>query len=300
MTDLATFATQRVFGDFPLPRFVAEYLYRFPLALQGTAGCVRDLGSWATLEALLRAPDLDLMVVRDGTQYAGDDPRDLAAAQALSREGWTILVRHAERRHQAIGDVATAFNLSFRAPVNVHIYVTPPGRHGFSWHYDAEDVFILQTAGEKEYLLRKNTVNPWPLEETLPADMRFEREQMPFMRVLLKAGDLLYVPCGYWHRADASGSAEAAISLAVGVMSRSAIEVFDRLRSRLLESLAWRQRLPVLADPSDAAAEALVEQYRALLASLSVDLARQLNDPALVASLLEQAGLSPRPRGASR
>ncbi len=80
-----------------------------------------------------------------------------------------------------------------------------PGTPGFSWHYDAEDVFIIQTAGEKEYSLRKNTVNPWPLEETLPADMQYERELMPLMRVLLRGGDLLYIPCGYWHKAEAKG-----------------------------------------------------------------------------------------------
>ena len=35
----------------------------------------------------------------------------------------------------------------FAAPVDVHLYCTPAGQPGFGWHYDAEDVFVLQTAG---------------------------------------------------------------------------------------------------------------------------------------------------------
>jgi len=65
------------------------------------------------------------------------------------------------------------------------------------------------------------------LEETIPEDMRYEREIMPLMRVLLDAGDMLYIPCGYWHRAQAVKGKENAISLAVRVMSRSAVDLFD-------------------------------------------------------------------------
>ena len=137
-------------------------------------------------------------------------------------------MRHAERHDPRILALAKDFEREFAAPVNIHIYATPGGQFGFGWHYDAEDVFILQTTGRKEYLLRKNTVQPWPLEETLPQDMRYEREIMPLMRCALEAGDWLYIPAGYWHMANAE---QTAISLAIGVMSHAAIEVLDLLRS---------------------------------------------------------------------
>jgi hypothetical protein len=41
-----------------------------------------------------------------------------------------------------------------------------------------------------------------------------------------------------------------AISLAVGVMSRSAMDVYEFLRRRLVESLVWRQRLPIVGPAS--------------------------------------------------
>src|SRR5204862_57834 len=126
--------------------------------------------------------------------------------------------------------------------IDVHVYCAPGASPGFGWHYDAEDVFILQTVGSKEWWLRKNTVNPWPLVEALPADMRYPREIMPVLRCHLLAGDWLYIPAGYWHRTQAG---EESISLSVGVLAATAVDVYDFLRREVLASLRWRKRLPV-------------------------------------------------------
>jgi ribosomal protein L16 Arg81 hydroxylase len=280
-------SVQKLFGDVAAASFVAEYWHRLPWARSGAARRICALGSWETLGEILRDADANVLVVHDGEQCAGVRPTRLEAAQALSGEGKTILVRHAERHHPGLGELARAFEQSFCGPVDVQMFVTPAGQAGFSWHYDAEDVFILQTAGQKEYGLRKNTVNPWPVEETLPADMQYGREIMPLVRVTLKAGDLLYIPCGYWHKADATASAEAAISLAVGVMSPAAIGVLDFLRPRLLESMLWRQRLPVAGNASPMSGEELMAAYRELFGKLGEDLVKRLKDPLLLKDFVE-------------
>jgi ribosomal protein L16 Arg81 hydroxylase len=269
---------ETLLGDFGLARFVAEYLHRLPLALAGAAGGVKELGTWSVVGEILAGDSPDVMLVRGGERLDARRPGDEREARALSDAGYSIVVRHAERHHAGTAELARSFETAFCGPVDVQMFVTPPGRAGFTWHYDAEDVFILQAAGSKEYGLRKNTVNPWPLEETLPADMRYEREIMPLMTVNLAAGDLLYVPCGYWHRADASGSTEAAISLAVGVMSRTGVDVFDFLRRRVVDSLLWRQRLPIVGEASPVSAEEVEAAYRELFARLGEDLRKMLGD----------------------
>jgi ribosomal protein L16 Arg81 hydroxylase len=217
---------------------------------------------------------VDAMVVRNGQRVDAAQPRNRREAESLAAEGCTLLVRNAQRHDAALAELAAGFERDFRGPVNIHIYATPAGRFGFGWHYDAEEVFILQTEGKKEFALRKNTVNPWPLEETLPTDMRYEREIMPLMRCLLAPGDWLYIPCGYWHRAEAR---EMSISLAIGVMAPAALDLFDFLRPRLLDSLRWRQRLPIATvDAStghhgDAA-------LREIVADLAADVQRMLTD----------------------
>jgi hypothetical protein len=302
---------QSLFGDVPVAKFVDEYLHRLPFAMAGAAACACDLGTWDALGTILEvASQSDILAVRGGEWHTGQSPRDANSARSLIDQGYTVFIRHAERCHVGLAELARTFEATFLGPVNIHVFATPAGAPGFSWHYDAEDVFIIQTAGEKEYSLRKNTVNPWPLEETLPSDMQYERELTPLMRVLLRAGDLLYIPCGYWHKAEAKGRShdreergsvpifseqkmgtdpdEAAISLAVGVMSRSAMDVYDFLRARLLQSLAWRQRLP-LANSGATSRVELESKYQYLLEQLANDLARTMADPRLVTEFLEWA-----------
>jgi ribosomal protein L16 Arg81 hydroxylase len=271
------------FGSFSISRFIDEYLHRLPLALPEAAVPLCQLGSRDSFNRLLAAPDLDLLVVRRGQRYGGPDPRTQKAAWQLIREGYTILVRHVERHVAEVAELARLFKCTFQAPVNVHIYATPGAEFGFSWHYDAEDVFIVQTTGEKEYSLRKNTVNVWPLEETLPADMKYERELMPLMRVRLQPGDLLYIPCGYWHRAQTPGGSDCAISLAIGVMSRTAISILDAVRPQLVQSLVWRQRLPVTSHLSQ---EQAAEQYQKVIAQLAADLGRTLAGSSVLEGLI--------------
>lgn len=277
---------QELFGEISPATFFSEYFHRQPFTLADAARGARPLGTWRVLGDLLAHDGADLMVVRDGRRFEGPDPQTLDAAQSLSAEGYTILVRHAERHNERLQKLAAAFERDFAAPVDVHLYVTPPGKHGFGWHYDAEDVFVLQTAGRKEYSLRKNTVHPWPLVETIPGDMQYERELMPLSRVLLAAGDWLYIPCGWWHKADAAASDETAISLAVGVMSPAAIDVLDFLRRRLVDSLLWRQRLPAPAKASGRPPDEVASEYRAIFGQLADDLVATLRDDAAIQEFL--------------
>jgi 50S ribosomal protein L16 3-hydroxylase len=285
--------TEELFGSFGLARFITDHLHRLPLALPEVAQRLQAIGTWESLAATLAAPGVDVLVVRKGERHQCQIPTDSASAQSLCDIGCTIVIRHAERHDQHLAELAKAFEATFRAPVNIHMYATPPGCHGFSWHYDSEDVFIFQTSGRKEYLLRKNTVNPWPLEETIPDDMRYERELMPVMRVLLDAGDFLYVPCGYWHRAQTVDTAETAISLAVGIMSRSALDLFDLLRNELRHSLVWRQRLPVSGCSTPTSDGQISTEQRHLLAQLSADLNRMMADSKFITRALAELGKSP-------
>lgn len=273
-------------GKIPRSTFMEQHFLRLPFSLPGTASQFCSLGSWETIDAILASPDPDVMVVREGRRWADADRTPSPdEARRLHAEGYTLLVRHAERHHPGIAELARSFAEEFAAPCDVHLYCTPGNQHGFGWHYDAEDVFILQTHGSKEYSLRKNTVNPWPLVETLPQDMRYERELMPVMKCILKPGDWLYIPNGYWHVAVAP---EPSISLAVGLLTPAAIDALDFLRQRLLSSMLWRQRLPVTGAASTLSEEELAERYAAIFSDLADDLARTLRDPAFLRSWLER------------
>lgn len=266
-------AIERLLGGRSPQWFVEEYFLRLPFALPGAAREFIELVDWPAVENLLAAPGADALAVRDGQRWSANRTPRADEARQLFGEGYTILVRHAERHDPRLAELARSFASDFSAPVDVHVYCTPAGGQGFGWHYDAEDVFILQTAGRKEYSLRKNTVNPWPVIETLPADMKYERELMPLMQCRLAPGDWLYIPHGYWHVARAE---EDSISLAVGVLCPSGLDAFDVLRDDLLPSILWRQRLPVVGNAAAPGDAELLAEYRARFSALATELQRAM------------------------
>src|SRR5262245_116902 len=194
---------EQLLGPVPKSVFVEEHYLRLPFSRPGGCEHLVGLCGWDTVERILGQPGVDVLVGRGGRRWDENRAPRPEEVRPLLDEGYTIGIRHAERHDPGLAELADGFRRDFLGAVNVHVYCTPAGRPGFGWHYDAEDVFILQTRGSKEWSLRKNTVNPWPLVETLPADMRHERELMPVLRCTLRAGNWLYIPAGYWHRTEA-------------------------------------------------------------------------------------------------
>lgn len=276
----------RLLGDFPPGRFLEEFLYRLPYARPGgAAGLAPEIG-WDRVRALVEAPGADVLLSRRGKLDEKKGAPTFAEARRRYGEGYTITVRSAERSDPDLARLAGEFREAFLAPVNVHVYCTPAGEHGFGWHYDVEDVFVLQAEGAKVYSLRKNTVNPWPVLETMPRDLRFEDEGSPVFTCRLEAGDWLYIPTGWWHIATTEAESK---SLAVGMMSPSALDLFKFLGPELAKSVIWRQRLPL------AAPESLSKVCR----DLGRDLAMALSDPGLARRFLESrsgAAGNPAPR----
>jgi len=278
---------QQLLGDVTAASFLEENFFRTPFARPG--GCQNIIGWTAaqTCELLLPQPELDLLVAREGRPWEGSAVNSAAVGQEALAAGYTLCLRHADRHHPDLAKLAAEFQADFLAPIDVHVYCTPAERPGFSWHYDAEEVFILQTEGSKDWWLRKNTVNPWPLVETIPADMRYEREIMPALHCTLRAGDWLYIPAGYWHRTSAT---ELSTSLSVGILSPTGIDLFDYLRTQLLDDLRWRQRLPVLGTANPKSPEEIAAQCQEMFAELAKDLQKKMTAKHLVRNFRKAKG----------
>jgi 50S ribosomal protein L16 3-hydroxylase len=281
---------EQLLGELSKSTFVEEYYFKLPFSLPGCARQFTYLGSWEMVETILAQPDTDVLVVRQGELWKDKTRPSYSEGRTLHAAGYTLVIRNSEKHHPRLAELAAGFREDFQGAVDIQIYCTPANQRGFGWHYDAEDVFILQTQGGKEYSLRKNTVNPWPLVETLPPDMAYEREIMPLIKCMLWAGDWLYIPAGYWHTAKAD---EESISLAVGVRSTTAMDVYNFLRQRLLHSLMWRQRLPPPGRVSALSMEELVDRYRSLFAELGDDLAKMMRESDLVRAFLATKGRPP-------
>jgi len=265
----------RLLGDFPAARFHEEFYFRLPYSRPGGATGIAPTIGWDIVRRMVETPRADLMLSRRGQAYAiACSPPTFEAVRKDYAEGCTITIRSAEKLDPDLARLAEEFRAEFLSPVNIHLYCTPAGEHGFGWHYDVEDVFILQAEGAKVYSLRKNTVNPWPILETMPRDLGFEREGSPVFTCRLETGDWLYIPAGWWHIANTESESK---SLAVGMMSPTALDLLKFLGPELAASVIWRQRLPL----SDEV------HLSKVLRDLGRDLAIVLGDPRLAAKFLE-------------
>lgn len=208
----------RWLGGIPLAHFMAEHFQKAPLARPAAAAESLPLLTWDTVARLLSAdPRPDMMVVRNGRLLTAAEPRSLREAQSLFGAGCSIVMRRLERHDDGLRGLAEAIADEVEGEVSIQSYATPRAFSSFGWHYDCEDVFIVQTAGTKEYFLRANTVNPEPRIDAMPRDMQYEREtSTTTMACTLAAGDWLYVPSGWWHRAEAL---DDALSISVGVLT---------------------------------------------------------------------------------
>jgi 50S ribosomal protein L16 3-hydroxylase len=205
-------------GAMPREAFLREHFQRAPLAQSSLGRAATGLLDWKTVERLVNAR-ADMLVVRNSKLRGEEAPSTFGEVQALFQDGWSIVLRHCEQHDPGLRVLAEMFAREFPGDVVVQVYATPAAFHSFSWHYDVEDVFIVQTAGRKDYFLRENTINPRPTLAAMPKDMQYEQETTRTVGTTLIAGDCLYIPRGWWHVAKAQ---EDSLSISVGVLAPSA------------------------------------------------------------------------------
>jgi ribosomal protein L16 Arg81 hydroxylase len=201
--------------------FERLHLGRAPLARPCAARAAADCFQWDGLVRVLRAPELDVLVVRGGHERPLARPRDLVELRRLLAGGDGLVVRRAERHDAGLAALAALFAKDLPGRVHVQIFVTASDTNGFGWHYDEEEVFIVQTGGKKDYYFRRNSVAPPPPRtdaepyRTDPPDFaRVREEKTPIQTCTLWPGDWLYVPRGWWHVAKARTDS---LSLSLGV-----------------------------------------------------------------------------------
>jgi ribosomal protein L16 Arg81 hydroxylase len=240
---------QELLDPIPVHEFLHRAFTRAPVAMPDRARRYTQDFTEADIAAMVETGRSVLRIVRQGRLVHDQARLSWAEAQAYYRSGHTLLVRYAERSSAKCQALAEAFAQFFHAPVDIQVYVTPDQEQAFGWHYDLEEVFIIQVQGCKEYTLRQNTVNPYPVWDTMPADLGYERETSRLrMTCRLEAGDWLYIPSGWWHIARTQA---ASMHLSIGVMPVTRLKLCAFLTHYLAQFPFWCQRL-ALVQPGEA------------------------------------------------
>ncbi|MFE6229058.1 MULTISPECIES: JmjC domain-containing protein [unclassified Streptomyces] len=277
-------------------RFLASHLGVRPLLCRGTPDRFADVFGWDALNALLASTRVDpsrMHLVRAargiGLASCAEPVPQLAprgrptrlrpdALTAALADGATLAVDGAEELHPPLRTLVRGVEDSLRNLVQANLYANLGGApQGFDTHWDDHDVIILQVAGSKNWDLRPPTLSHPVGELTrppkpLPSD--------PGWSGTLTAGDVLYLPRGWWHTVRAADG--PSLHLTLSSRLPSAADLLRRLLRRLAtEQPVVRQDLPRFADPETA------DRWYADLRTALVDAVRE---PGLLERLAEEAG----------
>jgi ribosomal protein L16 Arg81 hydroxylase len=226
--------------------FLTEDWERQPLVVhRGREGRFDDLLSVADVERLvcssgIRYPAFRL--VKEGDQiplsaYTADvpwSPRPFTGAADVQRvveefeSGATIVLQGLHHHWAPLAEFCRGLEAALGHPVQANSYYTPRGSQGLAVHHDTHDVFVLQVAGEKRWLVYE------PAFELPLRDQKYKRERhgepgQATHDLVLRAGNVLYLPRGWLHEALTSDTDSLHITVGVNVYTwidamRAAVE----------------------------------------------------------------------------
>lgn len=275
---------QDILGEDPNNTFLPKHFTRLPFSLPGGAKNFNHLLDWKMVEDVLNSGKSVLRIVRDGVMikdYVENMTFD--EAREFHKKGHTLLLRFAEKSSPSLKEICEDFKKSFHTDVDIQLYCTPEGHNAFGWHYDVEEVFILQTKGSKSYSIRPNTVHPNPLVRSIPKDLGYEKEKTPMeIKVTLEEGDFLYIPSGWWHIARTQ---KESMHISIGLMPSSAVDIADYLPNYLAKNAFWRTRMPVHLNFEKKEDE--VAFYQEAMAKLGKDLSAHLSSREFIEEFLQ-------------
>lgn len=268
------------------PLSAAEFFDRFweraPLHLAADG---RGEAPLVTHEALLDAllargePPRGLMVF---PEHLGEGPlteADLLADRGLMRAyleaGHPVAWNRPRGVFPAVDALTAALAEAFGAHVWPNVYATGAAGTPFGMHFDCHEVIALHAEGEKDWTISEVRVDR-PLDAdamapTIRAVMearKADAEARPALRFTARPGDVIYVPRGQFHHAQAANGGRS-LHVTFGVRLFTGHELAEQLALLALGLPALREYLPPrAADPGGARAAAQLAEIRDLLAAL--------------------------------
>jgi len=224
-------------------QFLGKHFSRLPYSCTGAAKNFTHLLNWKVIDGIFKAKKSVLRIVQDGKMIQDYVEIDFDQAKIHHGRGETLLIRYAEKSDSDLKKLADDFSHSFHTPVDIQLYCTPEGHNAFGWHYDVEEVFIIQASGSKHYTLRPNTIHPLPLVQSIQKNQGYHDEKSELkIEVTLKEGDFLYIPSGWWHMAR---TRQESMHISIGLMPSSALDILTFLPEHLAPMPFWRTRMPI-------------------------------------------------------
>ena len=138
---------------------------------------------------------------------------DVPAVLGEVERGATVVLQGLQLTRHALAVYCRELEALLGHPVQANAYLTPRQSQGLPVHHDTHDVFVLQVAGTKRWLVYEPVLE-LPLREQR-YDPALGDPAETVLDVVLGPGDTLYLPRGWLHQALTSE--DDSLHLTVGV-----------------------------------------------------------------------------------
>jgi hypothetical protein len=133
--------------------------------------------------------------------------------------------------------------------VQVNLYASWTSKEAFGLHFDDHDVVVLQLEGAKRWKIHEPTrVDPLRIDVEAPEPPVGD----PATEILLRTGDMLYLPRGWWHAVAAAEG--RSLHLTCGLKPTTGADLLTWLADQLRASATVLATLPYLDSPKEQAA----------------------------------------------
>ena len=142
---------------------------------------------------------------------------DVARVAEAFDSGATLVVQGLHHWWPALATFCRSLEETLGHPAQANAYYTPRSAQGLPIHHDTHDVFCLQLAGEKRWLVHEPV---WELPlKSQRYDAKLGAPGEPVLDITLHPGDTLYLPRGWLHEAKTSDFDSLHLTIGANVYS---------------------------------------------------------------------------------
>ena len=214
--------------------------------------------------------------------------------QKILRSGASIVLNDIDALSQGLKTLKGMLADFSGGKVESNLYYSQPGHQAFPVHFDVHEVFAYQIAGHKRWRVYQQA-HRFPINHPafLSSDTAAHEQAKGAvaMDFVLRQGDIIYLPAGYYHQAICTDS--VSVHLSFGVIEMIGLDVISELFDRGVLEEFYRTPLTRLGEDGQLSDE-LLESYVKLLASNIEDF---LTDKNFLNALKKKLGAFQRPSG---
>ena len=255
------------FGDLLHPvtedAFFTDYYGKKPLHIEGGARKFENVMSWEILTGILNqtviwtSKSLNLVLDKDVVAEAAYcEPAtnrdgfevlqpDASKVMGLLRRGASLVANDIDSLTPAMSGVAAAIEARLAGKVQANLYCSWRQHQAFGSHFDTHDVIAIHVAGEKVwniYETRMDDPVAHPKFKSFGQDWHDGNRGAVAQQVVMRPGDLLYIPRGQYH--DAMATSDGTIHIAFGVTHVIGLDVLEMVKATVVEDVEFRRNMP--------------------------------------------------------